>query len=46
MIPTHHIEHCVQDMNEQSLSYHSATLSVTAFLPACLGLHDNDPLQH
>lgn len=34
MIPTHHIEHRVQDMNEQSLSYHGATLGVTACSPA------------
>lgn len=34
MIPTHHTEHCVWDMNEQSNSYHSATLCVTACLPA------------
>lgn len=34
MICTHHTEHWVRDMKEQSLSCHSATLCVTACLPA------------
>lgn len=33
MVPAHHTEHCVQDMNEQSISYPSAFLCVIG-LPA------------
>lgn len=35
MVPAHHTEHCVQDMNEQSISYPSASLCVIG-LPGTL----------